>query len=388
MISFQVNPEFAPAKGKKVDFTDVDKIIKKLREEWGIFSICDIVLNHTANESEWLKEHPDATYSCHNCPHLRPAFLLDALLTQIGADVASGKLEELGVPPIVENEVHLQELRQIIFKKYLVDLKLYEFFQCDVDKVVADFEKLISKAESPHHECRHHGHEEENFVVPCRMFLKNNNLDYRRYGYTVDFDKAIQMYNLHHSEDKDEKDRLHKCVKQFRKALIALNQCVQVEIDVDLNYAIDNVLAGCRYERVQFDGPKMKEICAKHPLFQSYFTKFGTKGKTIQEIEEMMFTDAGKFFMAHNGWVMNGDPLNDFAAPAPGYLNVYFRRELIAWGDSVKLRFGQKPEDSPYLWKHMREYVETTAKIFDGVRLDNCHSTPLHVAEYLLDHAR
>lgn len=36
----------------------------------------------------------------------------------------------------------------------------------------------------------------------------------------------------------------------------------------------------------------------------------------------------------------------------------------------------------------MTRYVTSLAEIFDGFRIDNCHSTPLHVGVALLDAAR
>eukprot|EP00917_Polyrhabdina_sp_WS-2016_P010692 GHVP01023520.1.p1 GENE.GHVP01023520.1~~GHVP01023520.1.p1 ORF type:complete len:1118 (-),score=168.66 GHVP01023520.1:6001-9354(-) len=89
--------------------------------------------------------------------------------------------------------------------------------------------------------------------------------------------------------------------------------------------------------------------------------------------------------LACNGWVPDWDATNDFVAS--GSL-VYLRRQLVSWSDSVKLRFGRKKEDNPWLWGWMKQYCETMAKIFRGVRLDNCHSTPLHVARYMIDACR
>lgn len=72
------------------------------------------------------------------------------------------------------------------------------------------------------------------------------------------------------------------------------------------------------------------------------------------------------------------DPTNDFAAP--GSLD-YLSRSIIMWTDCVKLRYGEKYEDSPFLWDYMVGYSKKIASIFHGLRLDNCHSTPLNFAK-------
>ena len=86
----------------------------------------------------------------------------------------------------------------------------------------------------------------------------------------------------------------------------------------------------------------------------------------------------GQYVLAHNGWVMNADPLANFAAPGS---QVYFQRELVVWGDSVKLCYGAEPKDNPWLWEHMIRYTKISAWLFQGFRLDNCHNTPIAIAE-------
>ena len=128
----------------KVSYEDVGRTITKLREEWGIASICDIVLNHTGNESEWLLDHPEATYSCFTCPHLRPAFMLDILLSKAGEDVNKAYLELVGVPAVIDKENHIQALRHQLLTEYLPKLNIHEFYQVDVEKFFAIFIDAVS----------------------------------------------------------------------------------------------------------------------------------------------------------------------------------------------------------------------------------------------------
>ena len=70
--------------------------------------------------------------------------------------------------------------------------------------------------------------------------------------------------------------------------------------------------------------------------------------------------------LANNGWIWGGNPLVDFASNKS---KAYIRREVIVWGDCVKLRYGEKFEDSPETWKRMIEYTQLSAKTFNGFKL-------------------
>ena len=320
----------------------VQDLVVKMKEDWKMLSICDIVLNHTANESQWILDHPECSYNCSSSPHLRPAFLLDRMLFQITLDIAEGKLEPDIPKGVLDAPHHFDTLETLIFQKYLPPLKLHEFFMIDVD-----IEKWkIDNGEVP-----------ENDDQDLKIILDPER---KRLGSSVNRSASLE---------------------ELKK----LNQDAYDKCQEDLKSAIANVLNGAKYERLDDKGPKIQICNADNPIICEYFTCTIEDHDLIDLEAKMYDDDFSKFFMVHNGWVMGMDPSVDFASPES---KVYFRRELVAWGDSVKLNYGTCPQDNPFLWQYMKEYVEQVAKIFHGVRLDNCHSTPILVAEYLLDAAR
>ncbi|XP_013387613.1 glycogen debranching enzyme isoform X3 [Lingula anatina] len=367
----KLNPLFC--KNKQYTMDDVAELIKLMKNEWKVLSMTDLVYNHTANDSPWIQEHPECVYNLVNSPHLKPSYFLDRMLWHVTLDVAGGKLEYRGITPVIKSETDLEHIRSYLNDELLPKYKLHEFYTVDVDQVIKSFKSQLG--EGLYTDLYHTKGDLQIVQDP----------QFKRLGSTVDMAIAMKLFNVDKPGIRTRDERIRLCCEDLRVKLEELNQEKVDEIHGHLQQAVTNFLANIRYRFLQDGGPKYDKVTRKQPLMFSYFLPPPGPEFTLEKEEQLMHTDKANVMFAHNGWVMGDDPLRNFAEPGS---NVYLRRELIVWGDSVKLRYGEKYEDCPFLWDHMRQYTVQTVEIFHAVRLDNCHSTPLHVAEYMLDAAR
>lgn len=326
--------------------------IEWTRKELGIRSMIDVVWNHTACDSGWLKEHPEAGYNLQNSPHLLAAYDLDESILRFS-----------------ENERKLgceADLEQMIgdFKKELTKTALWEYFVIDADRAATEFKDKLAEIVATQRKLQQSPSKQlADFVKSDRSFTRHS---MRVVGYEeligVLYGEEIEKYRMNPSPAF-----AGSLTQQFREALDAVNLPLYHAYDQRIHSILSNIRSRVQYERLMDHGPRLGPINKQSPMLSTYFTR----------IDGHVFTN--------NGFLWNADPLINFAEPP---CEAYLLREVIVWGDCVKLRYGVQPSDSPWLWQHMTRYTELMASIFDAFRIDNCHSTPLHVAKHLLRRAR
>lgn len=348
-------------------FLEVRQELQNLRHQCGILSIVDVVWNHTSFDTPWLIQHPEAGYNLMNSPHLRPAYALDVVLSQFSQEIVNGDWENVGLHPTISSEHDIQMICSRLTDSVLPRAKLWEYFSVDVEVIVKDFKNSVYHLNGGEH------------ARPEGKFLSIvQDPQYRRLGSTVDATLTLELFNIYQPDTVCFEERIEQCCTELRSELRKLNYEVEHRVQGQLHQAVQNLAASMRYQFLEHHGPRRR----KFTLTDRYFVVAGG-GPDLSWVE--MEGARSKNVLAHNGWVMNADPLVNFAEKGS---QVYFQRELIVWADSVKLRYGNSPADSPWLWDHMTQYTQTMAWLFDGFRLDNCHNTPLNVAESLLDAAR
>lgn len=362
----------------------INNKICEFREKYGIASMVDIVLNHTASNSEWLRENPQSGFNLENSPHLCCSYELDKILLNYSYRFADKKVSAR-CAPYINNENDLnelisevsQEINKLNFEEYfLIGIQSYyeqfrEFYQSMRDNI-KDF---LSKKNFLLEQLRNKG----------GIAINNpNNLDNlifdlifegctfhgaARYGVqlNVEFVSLLVMHYL--NEDYSKSANENSFIQEVKKYLNRVNDFWNKKCKEFISKSIENVRAYIKYEFLDL---KRFKVTYNKRLVENYFTVFDESKKTS--------------IFANNGWLFGvSDPTVNFAKYGNWH---YFTRSVVIWGDCPKLNYGEKPEDSPYLWSHMTQYVQEMARIFNGFRLDNAHSTPIYVAEYLMSKAR
>ena len=363
---------------------DVQKMVDSLERNHGLLSLTDIVLNHTAHNSAWLLEHPEAGYNLTTAPWLESAYLLDSKLLELG-----DRLPELNLPTDLKSMDDLVKIMDAIKSEVIAQIRLWEYYALNVDRDAdAAVEAWVAgKASFPKNVIGAGGiealkaaslKEQADFV---RTGLQGNDRLGERFRRHINpaigaalLSAIFGKYDGSSPSAADTAAARTKMVEVLDDANLPLYQ----EYDNEMAEILQQLFNRIKYVRLDDHGPKLGPINKKNPLIESYFTRLPQNEKTAKHKK-------GDLVLVNNGWVWAGNALVDNAGPNS---RVYLRREVIVWGDCVKLRYGSGPEDSPYLWEHMTKYARMLAKYFAGFRIDNCHSTPLHVAEHMLDEAR
>ena len=350
---------------RKEKIKKLKQVLDECRKKYNLLFFCDAIFPHGSSDTVWLKDHPDAGYTPPNSPHLKLAFVVDCLLKQFTAAVENGAYGKVDDDTLRKYD-GICSLTEKCMNDFVLPGNLWQFYVIDVDTEVEKF----------------------------KAFLKENNIVETSYTGQEGIDELTSLFSSYIIRDSTQfrfsrhvNKELYKILiakgfsdtSAFRLVLDKVNVPFYGEYDSDIASIRSNVQAQAVWNFCDTNGPRFPKICTSYPFAASYFTVlkgdiFNTKFETLDQLNAI---DA----VVNHGWVMNADVFKDNAGPNS---TVYQRREVIAWSDCFKLRYGQRKEDNPWVWEHMKEYAEFLSSIFDGFRLDKCHSVPLQALRYLM----
>ncbi|KAJ1998827.1 bifunctional 4-alpha-glucanotransferase/amylo-alpha-1,6-glucosidase, partial [Coemansia thaxteri] len=336
-----------------------------------LLGVTDMVWNHTAYNSDWLRDHPEAGFNLENSPHLRSAYELDDALVQF-----SRNLPDYGLNRMVHSVEDVDRLLTAVNEHVIRPLRLWEFYVVDVEAAIEavraawDSADALEPSDASVLEALS-GDQRDDWLRAHIIGSRSHTLS-TRFGRTIDpVRTAAVLRHLGHSDD------LEEAIVQLRKLLDLLNLPCYREYDSDVEAIRRNISDRVKYERLDHGSWKYgKPVDDQYKIVDPLFTTVEPRVAGVPD---------ERLHLANNGWIWGGNPLDNFAGPQS---KAYLQRAVIVWGDCVKLNYGSTPDDNPWLWEHMRQYTLRMARAFHGFRIDNCHSTPIELAEYLLDEAR
>ena len=363
---------------------DVATMIAKMEKEHGLLGLTDVVWNHTANNSKWLEEHPEAGYNLETAPWLESALELDTALLAFGDN-----LETYRLPTTLTSEDDLRKVIAGVREHVIGPLNLWQYYVVDVGQAIGSIVEAWIQGQIQVPGSRF-GNLEAGGLAGAKDWPLRQKADFLlahgftgaqelgpRFGREIDARVGAGLLTALHGRYDSSSDT-NVARQAIRDVINELNEPFYRDYDSDVATIQVQLFDRVRYVRLDDHGPKLGAIGPRSAFIETYFTRLPSNATTQKH-------DLKSLALVNNGWIWAANALKDHAGSDS---RAYLRREVIIWSDCVKLRYGASPKDNPFLWEFMTKYTKLMAKYFAGFRIDNCHSTPLNVAEYLLDQAR
>jgi glycogen debranching enzyme len=248
-------------KGSKDEGTlAVWETLKKARDQYGLMSLTDVVLNHTADTSEWLQEHPEAGYSPFNTPHLAPALEIDDAMIEF-----SGSLKANDLPTTITSQGDIDMLIGA-FQDVLIGRNLWQYYVIDVAKETKAVRHALSAVTIPSWngpDVQGKSHVELANLLRVDGKVQNLGAFSSRFCVTVSPDVAASLLKAAYPEFDDV-----TLVESWSKVLDILNVPLYEEWKEDTKVAIDNMRNRIKYTRLDEHGPKLGPISTKSVYFK------------------------------------------------------------------------------------------------------------------------
>lgn len=252
----------------------IEDMLRVGREEYGLLSITDAVLNHTANDSPWLLDHPEAGerfglltppdvlcrdvgFSPANTPHLAPALELDTAMIEFSASLASR-----GLPVNITSPQDIDTLIDA-FEKEVRLLKLWQYYVLDATR---EMESIKSALNSNQLSLWQGSSVKGKSVVEIAEIVKSSGSIKgfgkfaERFGVRVDGSVAAGIAKAAFVNIANDNNAL---AEAWGKVVDVLNMPLYAEWEEDTKAALESVKNRLTYTRLTEGGPHMGEISEK-----------------------------------------------------------------------------------------------------------------------------
>lgn len=241
------------------DEKDLEKSLKIMNEKHEIFGMTDIVWNHTACDSDWLFDHPEAGYNLENSPHLKVAFELDENILKFSSNLSS-----FGLNGELKDENYLLEMMKVFKDRHLPKSRLWEFFVINVSSAERELEEFIEK-----------------YIDSSEFMMTNQQIlikslkeaemvdgNWDRFSNQMSL-KSVSSFYCKEIESIRSCDRcqrsqlLSDLLAAYRKELDQLNLEKYQKYDEIIEVACRNIFNRASYERIADHGPKIGSVSSK-----------------------------------------------------------------------------------------------------------------------------